>query len=69
MGKPLGISLSMVGGLPRMRATQSDLVTDEIWDAVESARNAGWDIRQFINEAKQAWSESCIQESKDVFKD
>lgn len=66
MSKPLGIRFGMNGGVPSLSVTQSDKVSDAIWDAVQLAIACGWDARKFKLEASQAWEEELSNQSKDA---
>lgn len=56
MSKPIGISLSMIDGIPRYQVTPRDRVADQIWDAVREAINANMTPDQFKSEAAEAWT-------------
>lgn len=64
MTKPLGISLDIIGGLPRMSVSQSDRAADAVWDAVEVAISAGMTPQQFRREAADAWEHVIKEEAK-----
>ena len=64
MGKPPGVSLTMDPDGPRLRVTESDLVMDEIWDAVHDAVDHGWTVERFRAEAREAWAGALRQKAE-----
>ncbi len=69
MPKPPGLSMSMVGGLPRFQVTPIDRVTDQIWDAVREAINSNMTPQQFKCEAADAWESHLKEDAKDAAKE
>lgn len=64
MSKPHGIAMSIVDGVPRMGVTFPTHAEDKVWDAVENAIDAGWDVERFRRECREAWSQTLKTRAK-----
>ena len=62
MSKPLGVTRLL-------RVRMPSVTEDAIWDAVQSAINAGWSSKQFISEARQAWEECSNDRLQDELRE
>ena len=60
--KPLGITVGM-------RLVQPTRVEDKIWEAVQEAVLAGWDVRKFRIEAASAWEHELKEQARSAVRD
>ena len=54
MSKPSGVQIGADASLTVTRPTD---VENAIWEAVQAARDAGWNVTQFRREAAEAWAQ------------
>jgi uncharacterized protein YbdZ (MbtH family) len=55
--KPLGLTATF-------QIVRPDRVQDAIWEAVEKAIDAGWQVENFRQEAAECWSEYLRQKKE-----
>lgn len=60
--KPLGMTASF-------QITKPTRAMDKVWGAVEEAIGEGWDVRQFIQESREAWAQELRNRASDADKD
>ena len=64
MGKPPGIAMTLGPSGLGMHVTNSDRITDKLWDVVEEAYLADWTPEKFMAEVKQSWEQAIDDDAK-----
>lgn len=67
--KPNGLNLRLKHGQPILQVTGPSMEEDMIWNAVESAVDAGWTPERFKREVASAWTEKLHREAEDAEKE
>ncbi len=71
-GKPNGLNVLLTENgpwiTPTLQVTPIDRVADKIWDAVQEARDAGWDLHTFKKEVIEAWEHEVKSDAKEEIK-
>ena len=67
-GKPNGLNIVLTENGPTLQVTPMDRVADKIWDAVQEARDVGWDLHTFKKEIIEAWEHEVKADAKEEIK-
>ena len=70
MSKPTGLAVVMdtASGVPQFAVKQSSRVENAVWDAVQTAVDAGWSPEQFKREVADAWQEKLRDDARHASK-